>query len=337
MAPLPSYRIEVAPPFTDTGVDLFGPISVKSGRYGKKVWVVLFCCMRVRAVFLEVVKDLEAQTFIETLQRFHSFYPSVKRLHSDQGTNLVGANNLLQSMLAEWKNAPESVVYPRPVGIEWIFIPPHAPHQGGSWERLVGVVKKTIGGMSSSGLSSGDIQYERFRTIVQVAAGIVNRRPLTRFSSDPQDLRPLTPAHFLNPAMSHLVLSSDALPSVPLTGTELRRSKDVLRPILDSFWKQWTTEYVASLQKRSKWICRQRNIAKGDLVLHVEESMPRERWPLAIVTGIVPSEDGLVRRVHIRTSSGQSLERDVRKIILLEREGEDEKVEEVVIDGGGDE
>ena len=55
------------------------------------------------------------------------------------------------------------------------------------------------------------------------------------------------------------------------------------------------------------------------------------------MTGTVPSEDGLVRRVHIRTSSGQSLERDVRKIILLEREGEDEKVEEVVIDGGGDE
>ena len=94
---------------------------------------------------------------------------------------------------------------------------------------------------------------------------------------------------------------------------------------------------VASLQKRSKWICRQRNIAKGDLVLHVEESLPRERWPLAIVTDTVPSEDGLVRRVHIRTSSGQSLERDVRKIVLLEREGEDEKVEEVVIDGGGDE
>ena len=54
------------------------------------------------------------------------------------------------------------------------------------------------------------------------------------------------------------------------------------------------------------------------------------------MTDTVPSEDGLVRRVHIRTSSGQSLERDVRKIVLLEREGEDEKVEEVVIDGGGD-
>ena len=84
MAPLPSYRLDVAPPFTDTGVDLFGPVSVKSGRYGKKVWVVLFCCLRIRAVFMDVVSDIEAQTFIEVLKRFHSFYPSVRRLHSDQ-------------------------------------------------------------------------------------------------------------------------------------------------------------------------------------------------------------------------------------------------------------
>ena len=104
MAPLPSYRLDVAPPFTDTGVDLFGPVSVKSGRYGKKVWVVLFCCLRVRAVYMDVVSDIEAQTFIEVLKRFHSFYPSVRRLHSDQGTNLIGADNMLKKMLAEWKN-----------------------------------------------------------------------------------------------------------------------------------------------------------------------------------------------------------------------------------------
>ena len=279
---------------------------------------------------MDVVSDIEAQTFIEVLKRFHSFYPSVRRLHSDQGTNLIGADNMLKKMLAEWKNSPPSQENPVPLGIDWHFIPPHAPHQGGSWESLVGVVKKVI-----DGLASGELHYERFRTIVQVAAGIVNRRPLTRFSADPQDLRPLTPAHFLNPAMSSLVLSSDVLPAVPLTGTELRRSKDVLRPILDSLWKQWRNEYIASLQKRSKWISRQRNIQKGDLVLLIEESLPRERWPLAIVTNAIPSEDGLVRRIVLRTSSNRSLERDVRKIVLLEREGEDQKVEEVVIDGGG--
>ena len=56
---------------------------------------------------------------------------------------------------------------------------------------------------------------------------------------------------------------------------------------------------------------------------------------MAIVTNAIPSEDGLVRRIVLRTSSNRSLERDVRKIVLLEREGEDQKVEEVVVDGGG--
>ena len=330
MAPLPTYRLDIAPPFQDTAVDLFGPISVKSGRYGKKVWVALFCCMRIRAVYMDVIKDIEAETFIDVLQRFHSFYPSLKRLHSDCGTNFVGADNLLRKMLSEWKGGDQQPSAPQ--GIDWHFIPPHAPHQGGAWERIVGVVKKTI-----AGLSHGDIEYERFRTIVQIAAGIVNRRPLTRYSADAQDCRPLTPAHFLNPAMTKTVNSSDVLPAVPLSGSELRRSKDSLRPLVDTFWQRWRSEYVASLQKRSKWLSRSPNIKIGDLVLLVDEAHPRETWPLAIVTDTFPSEDGLVRRIQLRTSSNRSLERDIRKIVLLEREGDDEKVEELIVDGGGDE
>ena len=53
------------------------------------------------------------------------------------------------------------------------------------------------------------------------------------------------------------------------------------------------------------------------------------------MTDIIPSEDGLIRRIVLRTSSNRSLERDVRKIVLLEREGEDQKVEEVILNGGG--
>ena len=330
MAPLPPYRLNVAPPFEDSGVDLFGPIQVKSGRYTKKVWVVLFCCLRIRAVHLEVVKDLETDTFIDALQRFHAFYPSLKRLVSDQGTNLIGANNLLHSMVAEWKTA---LCRGHPSGIDWKFIPPHAPHQGGIWERLVTVVKKTIAGIPQA----QDMDIERFRTVVCIAAGIVNRRPLTRFSSDPRDLHPLTLAHFLNPSLVSVIPSSDVLPSAPLTGSELRRSKDILRPLIDSFWKQWTSQYVANLQKRSKWISRRRNIKSGDLVLLVDEAQPRGQWPLAVVMDTVPSVDGLVRRVTLRTSSNQSLERDIRKVVLLEREGDDDdSVEEEIVDGGGD-
>ena len=54
------------------------------------------------------------------------------------------------------------------------------------------------------------------------------------------------------------------------------------------------------------------------------------------MTDTFPSDDGIVRRVALRTSSNRSLERDIRKIVLLEREGDDEKVEEIVVDGGGE-
>ena len=51
----------------------------------------------------------------------------------------------------------------------------------------------------------------------------------------------------------------------------------------------------------------------------------------------VPSVDGLVRRVTLRTASHQSLERDIRKVVLLERGGDDDdSVEEEIVDGGGD-
>ena len=62
-------------------------------------------------------------------------------------------------------------------------------------------------------------------------------------------------------------------------------------------------------------------------------------WPLAIVTKVHPGEDGLVHRINLRTSAWKELERDILKVVLLEREGENETVVEAVEgdgDGGGD-
>ena len=323
MADLPGYRLDVASPFSTTAVDLAGPYSVKSGKSGMKVWIVLFTCARVRAVYLDLVKGMESSVFIDALQRFHAFYPTLRHLISDCGTNLIGARNTLDRMLQEWQS--DSQHYLAPHGIKWDFIAPHSPHSGGLWERIVGVVKRTL-----ASLVHGEMQFERFRTLVIIAAGIVNRRPLTRASGDLRDARQLTPAHFLLPARE-IVPSSDVLPAEPLSGSQLRRSHDSLRPIVQSFWDRWKKEYIAVLQRRSKWIYRSRNLEVGDLVLVVDELSPREHWPLAVVHQTFPSDDGLVRRILLRMSSKKMIERDVRKVVLLEREGEGESVD----DGGG--
>ena len=323
MASLPSSRLTIAHPFRDSAVDLLGPFLVKSGKRGMKVWIVLFTCLRVRAVYLDLVKNINKEAFIEALQRFHSFNPGVKSLISDQGTNLTGAHNILSAMMKEWEGGARDWMTPR--GIEWHFIPPHAPHQGGVWERLVGVVKKVL-----QTLVHPEMQFEKFRTLVILAAGIVNRRPLTRSSMDSSDTSALTPMHFICPN-TVITPSSDTLPAAPFAGSALRRSHDTLRPLVDSFWKQWRSQYVACLQRRSKWICRQRNLQPGDLVLMVEENHPRETWPLGLVKSVTVDDEGNCRNVLLINSVKREVERDVRKVVLLEREGEGESVEEEVV------
>ena len=49
------------------------------------------------------------------------------------------------------------------------------------------------------------------------------------------------------------------------------------------------------------------------------ENTPPAHWPLAIVVSAMPNkDDGLVRTVKIRTADKKVVERDIRKISLLE-------------------
>ena len=314
MADLPRERLTVKYPFADTGVDLLGPYKVKCRRTEQKVWICLFTCLRVRAVHLDVVESLDTDAFLNSLQRFHSHYPGVTRLVSDQGTNFVGTSNLLESMQREHKVTD----WLSTQLVKWDFIPPHSPHRGGIWERMVKTLKKTF-----DVLINGTLHLDQFRTVVTVAGGMLNRRPLTKNSCDPNDLTPLTPMTFLNPG-SVIYSSNIVLPAAPLNGSELRRSKDTLRPILDGLWKRWRTEYVASLQQRSKWLYSKAPLARGDLVLLVDEAAPREFWPLAIVKETFPDSNGDVRRVLVNTASKKELEKDIRKVVLLERSRDDD-------------
>lgn len=46
-------------------------------------------------------------------------------------------------------------------------------------------------------LSNISLTFEQFKTILVQIEGILNSRPLFPFWNDPNDLTPLTPAHFL--------------------------------------------------------------------------------------------------------------------------------------------
>ena len=69
--PLPSFRVQEAPPFSHTGVDYAGPLYVKQpGSQQAKVWIELYTCCVTRAVHLDLVPDKTANTFIRSFKRF---------------------------------------------------------------------------------------------------------------------------------------------------------------------------------------------------------------------------------------------------------------------------
>ncbi|XP_043204840.1 uncharacterized protein LOC122372053 [Amphibalanus amphitrite] len=87
--------------------------------------------------------------------------------------------------------------------------------------------------------------------------------------------------------------------------------------LADLFWRRWRTEYLPLLQERSGRATRSRdNVKKGDIVLMVDDSVPRGVWPLGRVEEAIVSADGRVRSVRVR-ARGTSYYRPVTKIVKI--------------------
>ena len=100
MGSLPRARLEAYhPPFTFTGVDLFGPLTVKWGHGTAKRWGCLFTS---HAVYLDATPSLETVDFIIFLHQNISRRGPPKEIWSDRGTNFVGANRELRESIARW-------------------------------------------------------------------------------------------------------------------------------------------------------------------------------------------------------------------------------------------
>ena len=91
----------------------------------------------------------------------------------------------------------------------------------------------------------------------------------------------------------------------------------------DQFFLRWKREYILQQQSRIKWTNPSPNISEGDVVL-LKDSTCRNKWPMAIVTKVHPSKDGLVRKVLLRLRSDgsrkpQFRERAVHDVVILVR------------------
>ena len=318
MGNLPPERANIAAPFRSSGLDVFGPYTTKVGRIHQKRWCLIMTCFSTRAVALMPLRSMDSDSVIRALVKLDALFPGVKNLHTDNGTNFIGANNDMHEARKSWNDITNDPAL-QATEISWSFGPAKCGSAGGVWERLIKSAKQHL----KTVMKTKELDADSFETVIFGIMAIMNRRPLTPASSDVDDHTVLSPAHFLYP---HLYTnSSTALlpPSIPGAKT-LKNSWKRSQEALDEFWRLWSASYLETLRKSSKWKTSTEGPEVGTLVLIADQLLPREHWRMGRVVDVINGDEQHPRRFLVRDSKGRTFDRHTTGLVCLELEGEED-------------
>lgn len=312
MGQFPENRITFNNAFYSSGVDYAGPFDTKSwkGRCNKKYksYVCVFVCMATKAVHLELISDLTAEGFMAGYRRFSARRGPCLHIHSDCGTNFIGANKMIILDLKKFQDQWLNDIKPLTVrGVAWHFNPPSAPHAGGLWEAAV----KSMKNLLNKHLANTLLTYEEFSTLLVQIEGCLNSRPLGVLRDNTEDQSVLTPSHFLTgvPLFSN--------PEPEIGKCTLANRWRYVQHLKQQFSKEFKIQMVQSMQVRKKWKQPSPNLKINDVVMVDESSELANKWPLGLVKDVHPGKDGLVRVATIKMESGKLLKRPITKLAQL--------------------
>ena len=312
MSPLPAVRIGPSRPFVHVGIDFAGPMAIRhvSGRGYKsfKAYISVFVCFTTKALHLELVTSYRTDSFLAAQRRFIARRGLPNSIYLDNGTNFKGADAELQrSFKSALKHCDVQNAFSHEA-LNWHFIPPAAPHQGGLWERAVQSVKHHL----KRQMGSFTPTWEEILTILTQIEACLNSRPLTPLYDDPNDEPALTPGHFLIGSSFRTIPEPSRL---DLKDSHLTRW-NLSQKLVESFWDRYRKDYLAILHSRNKWQFRQTPVKVNDIVLLRDPVRPPCDWGLARVIEVTTSRDGEVREVLLKIGKTQ-LRRPITQLCKL--------------------
>lgn len=290
---LPNNRVTLGKAFQISGCDLAGPLFVKEGH---KVWLVLFTCAVYRAIHLELVDSLSTEAFVLALRRFIARRGEVRCMYSDNETNFRGIGNAIDKLRIE-----------REFPFKWIFNAPTAAWWGGFFERLIGLTKDLL----RATLGRALLKKEELNTLLIEIEAIVNARPLTLVSENPDEYLPLTPAMFImDNNDTQAVETLELLDEKHLT-RRARYLGEIRQGLKERFKREYLGQLILKKGKTSK------SIQVNDIVLIHSDVDKRIKWKLGRVIMTFPGKDGSIRVAKVKTEKGEFL-RPVQKLYPVE-------------------
>ena len=219
--------------------------------------------------------------------------------------------------------------------IKWKFIVELAPWMGGFYERLIGLVKRSL----RKAIGKLCLTYDQLLTILKEVEAVVNSRPLVYIEDDINSSMTLTPSHFLtlNPTIGIPTYDADDndhdfSPNESSTDKLVLKWKKGLRHV-QRFWKIWRDEYLKSLRERTQTRLREakkrsQNQAQiGDVVL-IKDDLPRGNWRIGKITELMTSFDNQVRAAKIKLASKRIISRPLCLIYPIECANETDRGDE---------
>ena len=295
MAVLPELMQVPARPFTNIGLDLCGPISVKSmtnKRATMKTWVTIFVCLNTKAVSMELAPGYSTDDFMLAYETHYNTRGIPSFVYSDRGSQLVSAQKELadDSVRYDWDSIASNAIKQ---GTTWEFAPAGGQWRNGTTESFVKKFKKSFYHL----YHNTKMNYAELLCAIKRISNILNNRPISvqRTKTDAQDedfLHPLTP--------NMLLMMGDSgsnMPSAVEEEDDPRVRLSFIDEIERAWWYQYKVQYFDSLIPTRKWIEKQRNMCPGDVVLieYKSKSLPGT-YRLGRVRDVeVDERDNLVR------------------------------------------
>ena len=167
-----------------------------------------------------------------------------KNMLSDNGTNFVGAAKEIQSLVENLDHEKIQRMTANE-GVKWHWNPPAGPHFGGVFESMIKSAKRAIAAI----LGNAEVNDEELQTVITGVESLMNSRPLTKPSDDPNDETVLTPNHFLIGQMGGEL----APESVDETSYNLQKRWRRVQELTRRVWQRWMKEYLPHIGSRQKW------------------------------------------------------------------------------------
>ena len=297
-------RVNFTHPFDHTGIDHTGSFNVAIGNEICKMYLVIFTCLNIRAVHIELVPSLSVQHFLLAFIKFVNAHCHPSVIYTDNASNFVSAGKMLGST----KFDNPFTEYLEQNNVKHHKIPAYSAWVGAAWERLIRTVKLAI----HKSVGRARLEYFGFVSLLSEIQCAINSRPLTYRDSDINNLDILTPNSFLN-VNNYRHLNFGELDGSELqiaTRTELLKTFTKREDLLDNLLTLWHDSYLLSLRETSKdmydryW---EECISIGDIVLIAVPNRPRVWWQMGRVIELLTGTDGKTRCVKLKTPTGEGV------------------------------